>query len=250
MNNQELTSESKVTEQMSRLETLGSLASGIAHEINTPLQYISSNLSYVIDQINLLLAKNSDLDSEVLEALKESSDGVKHISHIVRAMKSFAHPGSAEDTLLKLPEILEDVRMLTKNEWKDVAECGLDIARNLPCIMGSQGAICQIFINLIVNAAQAIEEKNAVTREMGLILLTAYEENNQVVLTVQDSGSGIPEEIQHKIFQPFFTTKTVGVGSGQGLSVVQKLVQAHNGSISFESKPKEGTTFIVRFPAV
>ena len=234
----------RMLEQKSRLESLGNLAAGIAHEINTPLQYISANVQYVLDN----LRKIPTIDADFIAALSETNDGIEQITGIVRAMKSFAHPGKQEMVKVSLNEIMQDVRLLTRNEWKDFATFNLELKEDLPFISGVPGGIAQILINLVMNSAQAIKEQVQLKGIQGSITVKNGFDEDSVWIQLQDNGGGIPAEIQSKIFDPFFTTKDVGVGSGQGLSLARSIVQAHQATITFDTVPNEGTIFTVSFP--
>lgn len=229
------------SEQRSRVEALGTLAAGIAHEINTPLQYVTANLEYVLTSI-----ESATVESEVPAALKDALQGVQQISSIVRAMKAFAHPGREEHVTVKVHELLSDVALLSRNEWKDVARLEVAPIPEGLTVTGSPGALSQVLINLVVNAAQAIRDNKIAA---GLISLRASNHNNTLLIEVEDNGGGIPLEVQGKIFDPFFTTKDRGEGSGQGLTISRSLIEeTHQGKLSFESSPGKGTTFKIDLP--
>ena len=234
----------RLLEQKSRLESLGNLAAGIAHEINTPLQYISANVQYVLETIT----KIPGIDQDLLAALSETNTGIDQISGIVRAMKSFAHPGKQEMVKVGLNEVINDVQLLTRNEWKDEATFELALRENLPFIYGVPGGIAQVFINLVINSAQAIKDHAKKSSTPGKITVRTNYDANSVWVEIEDTGGGIPTDIQSKVFDPFFTTKDVGVGSGQGLSLVRGIVQSHHAEITFRTTDGIGTVFTITFP--
>ncbi len=237
----------KQLEQKGRLESLGNLAAGIAHEINTPLQYISANLSYIQDSVRSL--QLIEANPEVPIALRETIEGIEQISSIVRAMKAFAHPGKQEKVLSSINELVQDVRVLSKNEWRDHMEFELNLDESLAPVPCAPGGIAQVILNLTVNAAQAVKER--VEREGigGKISITTRRKGENIEIEVTDNGGGIPFDIQDRVFDPFFTTKEIGVGSGQGLALARTIVIAgHHGEIDFTSIPGEGTSFFVRLP--
>lgn len=238
----------RALQQKSKLESLGTLAAGIAHEINTPLQYISSNLSYVRDSIGKLGTLISD--AEIAPALEETIQGIDEISAIVRAMKAFAHPGKQEKVQISLNELVKDIEVLSKNEWRDIANVSLKLSDSLPLVLGSPSAIAHVLLNLVVNSAQAIRERTQKEPNFsGEIRIRSAISGSWAEIEITDNGGGIPLEIQTKIFEPFFTTKDVGVGSGQGLSLARAtVVEGHHGELEFLSHPGVGTSFFLRLP--
>ncbi len=270
--------------QSHRLEAVGQLAAGIAHEINTPTQYVGDNARFLQDafsQLSELLnkfealvesAKQGDvsveevaklekqlsesdwdyLSAEIPRAIEQSLEGVARVSTIVKAMKEFSHPMNEEKREIDVGRLLENAITISRNEWKYVAEVELEVDPFLPPVRCRPGEINQVFLNLIVNAAQAIAEKYDRSEEkQGKILVRAVGMNDFVEVRIEDNGTGIPESIRHRVFDPFFTTKEVGKGTGQGLSLVHSIVvKKHGGEVDLETKPGEGTTFIVRLPIV
>lgn len=268
--------------QAQKLETVGQLAAGIAHEINTPTQYVGDNTRFVKDSFAAifkvlqcheellaaarnnsitpeLLARNeemvaaSDLEylcEQIPSALKETLEGVDRVSKIVRAMKEFSHPGGKEKTAADLNRAIESTVTVARNEWKYVAELKLELAPDLPLVPCFLGELNQCLLNLLVNAAHAIGDvikKNPGT--LGLITVQTRHVGDDVEVRVADSGTGIPEAARSKIFEPFFTTKEVGKGTGQGLSIVYgTIVKKHGGTVNFETELGKGTTFILRLP--
>ncbi|GAB6164505.1 hypothetical protein JCM19992_05050 [Thermostilla marina] len=267
--------------QAQKLESIGQLAAGIAHEINTPTQYIGDNIRFIQDSFHDLesllqlcrglaesdsetpspdvldairrAAEEADLDyllEEIPSAISQSLEGVARVGKIVRSMKEFSHPGGDEKQAVDLNRALENTITVSRNEWKYVAELKTDLAEDLPPVQCLAGEINQVFLNLIVNAAHAIGDKLGESpKEKGTITVTSRRVEGAVEIRIADTGTGIPPENLEKIFDPFFTTKPVGKGTGQGLAIARNIiVNKHGGSIDVESTPGEGTTFIVRLP--
>ena len=252
--------------QAQKLESVGLLAAGIAHEINTPIQFLSINLRFLektYDQLLGALSEESQsegqdsrrptdlawIQDETPKVLRDSMEGIDRVAKIVRAMKEFSHPGNPDPVAVDLNKSLESAATVSRNEWKYVANLEQDFQSDLPLIQGFPAELNQVFLNLIVNAAQAIGAKAHEAGDLGRILLSTSRTTNGVEIRIQDTGTGILEEHHSKVFDPFFTTKDVGVGTGQGLSVCyQTVVGMHGGEIRFESQPGQGTTFIVQLP--
>lgn len=273
----------KALQQSQKLEAIGQLAAGIAHEINTPVQYIGDNLGFMLESISDLESVFRNIDNvvnafgedeetrqktladfnkavseadlnylleEIPVSLKQSLDGVDRIGQIVKAMKDYAHPGEEEKQAADINNIIETTLVVCKNAWKYVAEVETDFSESLPLIQCFAGELSQVFLNLIVNASHAIEEVTESGKKgLGLIKIRTLFIDNAIVIEIQDSGCGIPEENQENVFNHFFTTKERGKGTGQGLSVVHRvIVESHGGDISFHSDVRKGTTFTIRLP--
>jgi two-component system, NtrC family, sensor kinase len=262
-----------------KLEGIGQLAAGIAHEINTPTQFVSDNLTFLRDSwksIQKLLdlyrgtignatgvlapgtvanleAAERDLDldfiiDELPRAIEQSLDGAHRVAKIVRAMKEFSHPDSAEKTDTDLNRSIESTITVARNEWKYVAEMTTEFDATLPRVLCYPGDINQVILNLIVNAAHAIKEKSSIGQK-GLITVVTRTREKFAEISVADTGTGIPEAIRSRIFDPFFTTKEVGQGTGQGLALAHTLiVKKHSGKIWFETEIGRGTTFFIHLP--
>jgi len=265
-----------------KMEAIGLMAAGIAHEINTPTQLVGSNLRYIgkqlddvlslIDQVNELnrdvkmgcatrekavaLEKSADaahidfFRKEAPRAISDSLEGIDRISRIVSAMRYYSHPGSATREPANINQIIQNALSLSRNEWKSVAEIKTDLAEDLPAILCLPSELGQVFLNLIVNAAHAIRD---VCKEnpsfKGLITISSRSLDGSLEIRVTDTGTGIPEAIRNKIFDPFFTTKDVGIGTGQGLAICYTvIVKKHGGTLDFETEVGRGTTFIIRLP--
>ena len=251
--------------QSQRLEAIGQLAAGIAHEINTPIQFIGDNLRFLKESLATLSsvatsepASRSAADEgelgylleEAPKAVEQSIEGVGQVANIVRAMKEFSHPSTRQKQPVDLNRILKNTVVISRNEWKYVADVETDLDPQLPLVPCLPGEIGQVILNLIVNAAQAIakvvEERQ---RPRGLITVRSRAENGFARFDIEDNGAGIPVDIRRRIFDPFFTTKAIGKGTGQGLTIAHSVVaKSHEGSITFESEEGRGTVFTVRIP--
>lgn len=268
--------------QAQKLESIGQLAAGIAHEINTPMQFIGDNIGFLrdcIDQFTAVLDKYDQLldpsspeaswnercrlveelkrqtrfdfnREQIGQAIEESLVGVDRIIQIVRAMKQFSHFGSEHYVEVDLNDAIRSTATITRNRWKYVADLELELDPNLPSLMCLSAEINQVLLNLVVNAADAVADKLGHEPEAkGRIVVRTKSAAEQIVVEVEDNGCGIPEPIRNRIFDPFFTTKEVGKGSGQGLAISHDIVvNKHHGTIQVESTPGKGTTFVVRLP--
>jgi len=265
-----------------KMESIGQLAAGIAHEINTPMQYVGDNANFLADSYSAMTKVFMDFNSfledgknysnneirefyqnkkeemdldfifeEVPEALEQTKIGINRVTKIVRAMKDFAHPGSKEKAYFNLNNGLQNTVTISKNEWKYVAEMELKLDDNLKEILCLQDELNQVFLNIIVNSSHAISEKNQQnnSNELGKIIIETNKKNDTAIIKISDSGNGIKKSIIDKVFDPFFTTKEVGKGTGQGLAIVHDIISnKHRGKISVESEEGVGTTFIIELP--
>ncbi|MBU62303.1 MAG: hypothetical protein CMI26_07360 [Opitutae bacterium] len=242
-----------------KMEAVGQLAAGIAHEINSPSQFVNDNVMFLKDAINELLAAVSGEgeipDAKEIEFLRENApgsaeqalEGMERITTIVKSMKNFAYRDAAsEKRPQNLNQAIEATAVVATNEWKYHAELKTDLDPNLPFVPCNIGEINQVVLNLIVNAAHAIRDSES-NDGKGLILVSTRLYEQYVVITIQDDGGGIPEHVQGKIFEPFFTTKEVGVGTGQGLAIAHNVItKSHGGHIWFETEQGKGTIFFIR----
>jgi two-component system NtrC family sensor kinase len=254
--------------QAQKLESVGQLAAGIAHEINTPAQYVSDNISFVSDVWEEVLGltrslikdrEEQGIDTEQLDfpfieqevplALNQCSEGLTHISRIVQAMKNFSHPGESDKAPSNINQLIDNVIVIATSEWKYVAEIQRDYEPELEIISCESSSSNQVFLNLIVNAAHAIDEKFGETQVQGLIRITTKNSDDGIEILIQDNGIGMSADVKQKIYNPFFTTKEVGKGSGQGLAIsYATIVENHGGSIDVESTIGEVSVFIIRLP--
>ena len=239
-----------------KLESVGQLASGIAHEINTPIQFIGDNVRFIGDAFDDVLkatvpSSQVDIDflaAEVPQAIAQTLEGVERVAAIVRAMKAFGHPGNDDKSPTDLNGAVRNTLVVASNTVKHVADVAVEL-RDLPPVWCHAGDINQVLVNLVVNAAHAIADKVGTSSRRGVITIRTFVDGEDAVLQVADTGTGIPKDIAGRVFEPFFTTKEVGRGTGQGLALAYTLVtDRHAGSISFVSGDAVGTTFTVRLP--
>ena len=266
-----------------KLESIGQLAAGIAHEINTPTQYVGDNTRFVRDAVTdifgvlgkyaelLEKVKKGDvnpnsiagmdeivaaadleyLQEEVPSAIRQSLEGVSRIAKIVQSMKDFAHPGSKEKTAVDLNRAIESTITVARNEWKYVAEMETHLDPTLPPVPCLLGEFNQVVLNMVINASHAIQDVvGDASRGKGKITIsTTKVSDDWAEIRIADTGSGIPPSAQSKVFDPFFTTKEVGKGTGQGLAISHTVVvEKHHGRIKFETEQGKGTTFIIQLP--
>lgn len=268
--------------QAQKLEAIGQLAAGIAHEINTPTQYVSDNTRFLQEAFHDLatlmnqyetvcqavqsasltdqhlsavedLAEDIDatyLRDEIPLAIQQSLEGLERVATIVRAMKDFSHPGGEEKVSTDLNKAIESTITVARNEWKYVADMVVDFDPNLPDVPCLIGDVNQVILNVMVNAAHAIGDVVAEGGPAkGTITVQTRRVDDWVEISIKDTGGGIPEAIRRKVFDPFFTTKEVGRGTGQGLAIAHAvIVEKHGGAISFDTQMRHGTTFIIRLP--
>jgi signal transduction histidine kinase len=232
-----------------RMAALGTLAAGIAHEINNPLAFVLSNLRYVLNQLPEHLPEHAlDEDEELRDlwnALKESVEGCDRIRRIVRDVKSVSSTDDTGRSALMVHQVLESALNLVMNEIKPKAALRREYTP-LPRVLANEARLAQVFVNLLLNAAQAIPP--GAPRSHEICVSTTTSAAGHAVIEIMDTGTGIQEEIRSRIFEPFFTTKPLGVGTGLGLSICQGIVSAIGGSIRFDSSPGKGTCFRVELP--
>jgi signal transduction histidine kinase len=268
--------------QASKMESIGTLAAGIAHEINTPIQFVGDNTNFLSDSFMSLISlfescdtiwreakaggdiarldakrikikENVDLEyikEEIPSAIEQSLEGVKRVTKIVSAMKNFAHSNQGTKSMSNLNEMLQSTLTVARNELKYVADVETDLDPELPEIECYRDDLNQVFLNLLVNAAHTIADVvGDASSGKGTITVSTERDNDNVIIKISDTGKGIPKSIQERVFDPFFSTKDVGKGSGQGLAIARKIiVEKHEGSLDFETEEGKGTTFIIRLP--
>ncbi len=252
--------------QAQKLESVGQLAAGVAHEINTPIQYVGDNAKFLEDAFRELIgapgkSENSHrqtqgdereleyLRKEVPVAITQLIEGVNQVARIVRAMKEFSHPGPLDIAAVDINRAIESTILVSKHEWKFVAEVTTNLDPNLPLVPCVAGELNQVILNLIVNAAHAIADVVKDSGRLGRIRISTRQRDSVVEISVADTGTGIPDGIQSRVFDPFFTTKPVGKGTGQGLAIAHTvIVQKHKGTLRFETERGRGTTFVIELP--
>jgi signal transduction histidine kinase len=269
-------------QQAQKLEAIGQLAAGVAHEINTPIQFVGGNIHFLhraFGKLEKLLGsyealvedvkqdqslettlrdiaatsnaiKFAFLKDEIPDAFAEATDGIKRVTEIVQAMRSFSHPGTQEKTPLDLNKAITDTLTVARNEWKPVAEVETDLDPDLPLVPCLSGEFQQAILNLVVNAAHAIGDVvNEGRVDRGTITVRTHCDETWARVEISDTGTGIPAAIQERIFDPFFTTKEVGKGTGQGLAIAYNIIaNKHGGILTFETEADRGTTFCICLP--
>ena len=273
--NQELHATHQQLIQKEKLASIGQLAAGVAHEINNPLSFVATNMhvleKYVDDfaRIFAYLESFTDVDKsderavqayfdglkqlkkevrldhisqDINVLLEETADGMDRVKKIVDDLRTFAREDRGEMTEVHLEEVIDRSLSIASNEVKYKARVYKDYAENLPLVRCSEHRLGQVFVNLIVNAAQAMEDR-------GDIRIRTYEQDEHVYVDVSDNGQGISQGDLLKIFDPFFTTKPVGQGTGLGLSVCHEIIKNHGGDIKVTSEENKGTTFLIKLPA-
>lgn len=263
-----------------QLESVGRIAAGIAHEINTPVQFIGDTVHFLREGFTDLLQllerfeslleaaetqgfepeltaqirktrEHADLDllkEEVPTSLERTHDGVARVAEIARAIKEFSYPEQKQKEAVDLNAALKNTLTIARNEYKYVADLETDLGR-VPPVFCHIGNLNQVFLNLVINAAHAIEDRNGSDGERGRICVKTRTDYDTVLISIQDSGCGVPDEVRDRIFDAFFTTKEVGRGTGQGLAIARSVVvDQHRGTLTFETDPQTGTTFLIRLP--
>jgi PAS domain S-box-containing protein len=269
--------------QAQKLEGIGQLAAGIAHEINTPTQYVGDNAAFIkeswtsLDELLRTVrsvaqqakagaplaaeivaqlergVEKADLDymlDEIPRSLKQTLDGVRRVANIVQAMKEFSHPGGDEKEPIDINHAIETTLTVARNEWKYVAAVETEFDASLPLVPCLAGEFNQVILNLVTNAAHAITDKNGNGGQtLGKITIRTRREEEWAEVQIEDTGCGVPEQNRSRVFELFFTTKEVGRGTGQGLALAHTIiVKKHGGQIWFQSEEGRGTTFFVRLP--
>jgi signal transduction histidine kinase len=266
--------------QSQRMEGVGRLAAGVAHEINTPIQFVGDNTRFLetaFGDLHRLIQSYQALHdgakagavtpalldevaraeeetdvgylvAEIPQAVAQTLDGVTRVATIVQALKEFAHPDEKEMVPTDLNKGLQSTLSVARNEIKYVADVETEFG-DLPLVVCQPGELNQVFLNLLVNAAHAIADVVRDSDTRGVIRVRTAREGDMALVAISDTGSGIPEACRAQIFDPFFTTKEVGRGTGQGLSIAHAVVvDKHGGSLTFDTEVGRGTTFFVRLP--
>jgi len=268
--------------QDQKLKSIGELAAGVAHEINTPTQYVNDNVHFLktsvmdlmeitklslgiddcrgsvksIDEVlHQIREKAASADFEYLRteiplAIEQSIEGLNRISAIVKSMKSFSHPGHETLASIDINGVVNDTITISRNEWKYDADIETDLDPAAPEVLGDSAEITQVLLNIIVNASHAVKDaiKDGLIDRGKITVMTKGKAGN-LVISIADNGTGTPPEVQPKIFDPFFTTKEVGRGTGQGLAISYHIiVEKHRGRLYFSTEPGRGTTFYIRLP--
>ncbi|MFN8021722.1 MAG: sensor histidine kinase [Acidimicrobiales bacterium] len=241
-----------------KLAVIGQLASGVAHEINTPMQYIGDNLGFVDDALAVLcdpeVAASTDPDelaflrTELPEAIRQARRGVDRVNEIVKAMKAFGHRDEARQQYSDLDGLVRQALVVVRNETKYVADVhtALTLDRPVACFPGDLG---QVIVNLVVNAAHAIADHGPTCGERGTISVRSWRDVDTAVIEIEDDGGGIPTDVRDRVFEPFFTTKEVGRGTGQGLPISRSVVEGrHGGTLAFRVLDGVGTIFRIELP--
>jgi two-component system, NtrC family, sensor kinase len=269
--------------QREKMASIGQLASGIAHEINTPIQYVANNITFLQESFDELIVgmrqlqqdlgldegPNADkvaelheqfvslvealnfeyLKSEIPLALDQSAAGIKRVAEIVLAMKNFAYSGGNALGTVGFDDFIHSVVEISRNAWKYVADLKIELADPPIFVRGHKGDLGLVLLNLIINAVDAITDTPKSGNELGQIRIQTRRNGKWGELLVEDSGCGIEPSLLTRIFEPFFTTKSVGKGTGQGLAIAYNIVaEAHKGELLVESKVGQGSTFIIRLP--
>lgn len=262
-----------------KLESVGQLAAGVAHEINTPVQFIGDSVNFLAeaitdsvtmvqayrdlrtavaatpdfaDQAAQLAELEEELDIEFVEeeaprSIERTKEGVRRVAKIVKAMKQFSHPGGGALAAVDLDEIIETTLVVAKSEYKYVAEVDCDLGRP-SAVMADRGDLGQVILNVVVNAAHAISDHTA-EGQLGTISIRTRDVEGGAEVTISDTGGGVPAEIRKRIFDPFFTTKEPGRGTGQGLAIAHNIVvERHNGRLDLEVDEGVGSTFTIFLP--
>jgi signal transduction histidine kinase len=266
-------------QQAEKLEAIGSLAAGVAHEINTPVQFVTDNLQFLKETSDGLTSfkeqwssmceatldnqpapdqfakavsvyETSDIEfglEEMPPAIDQCLEGMQRVAEIVRSMKNFSHP-SDEIVGSNLNELILSTITVSRAEWKYVADVVTELDSDLAPVPVPPGSFNQAILNMIVNAAHAIEERQETAPGPGTITIRTETVGTNAQVSISDNGGGIPEEIRRRVFEQFFTTKTIGKGTGQGLAIAHSVVTQLGGNIELSSEVGAGTTFVLTIP--
>jgi signal transduction histidine kinase len=238
-----------------KLESVGRLASGVAHEINTPVQFVSDSITFVRESLAALLPvlhpeiHDPDLEyvyNEVPKALDLALDGLSRVATIVRSMKAYTHPDTESDAPTDLNHAVQTTLTIARSEFRHVADLETNFG-DLPLVSCNAGEINQVVLNIVLNAAHAIGDQVNGSGQRGRLTVATRRDGDHAVIEIGDTGGGIPDHVRHRIFDPFFTTKDVGKGTGQGLALAHSVIEKHRGTLTFETAPGQ-TTFFVRLP--
>ncbi len=271
-----LAAESRVTQ---RLASIGELSAGIAHEINTPTQFVGDTITFLSEAFEELdglleayreftaaaaderlspehfarLAESEDIaDIEYLRervpaAFRRAQEGVQRVGKIVAAMRSLSPAQGHDKTLSDVNAALDGTLTVARGEFKYVAELQTDFG-DIPMVSCDIGEVSEVLLNLVINASHAMQDVYARTGRRGTLTVATKRAGEDVLITIADTGGGIPAEVADRIFEPFFTTKASGRGTGQGLSIARRIVQEHGGQLSFDVEAGHGTTFTICLP--
>ena len=269
-------------ERARRMEAIGILSAGVAHEINSPLQFIGSNLSFLADGLGSMQSftenissfmeqmksgddvemlrnhikskrEESDIDfflEEMMKARAEAEEGIERIKKIINAMELYTDSESSAATEVNMNELIKSTVLLTENLWQGCCSLTTEYQENLPKVSCNISQINQVIMSVLMNAVQAVKDKKTAKAFDGEIKVSTCRSDGKLSICIADNGIGIPEAIRHRVFEDFFTTREVGEGSGQGLSYSYRIVKNHGGSIRFESEENVGTTFFIELPEV
>jgi signal transduction histidine kinase len=270
--------------QAQKLESVGQLASGIAHEINTPVQFVSDSCSFLetaTDDLIAMIAAYRDalaalvrepsaeaiaitdaelrgveaerdivyLSEQIPLAISRALQGLGRVSAIVRAMKEFAYRDQPDQAPADLNRAIQSTLTVARNEYKYVAEVKTELD-DLPLVTCHIGELNQVFLNMVINSAHAIASAKAEHDRAGVITIRTRTHGSHVEIEIADNGCGIPPEAIDKIFDPFFTTKEIGKGTGQGLAIARSVIDKHGGKIAVDSHVGAGTTFLITLPVL
>ncbi|MEM9191536.1 MAG: ATP-binding protein [Myxococcota bacterium] len=230
-----------------RLAAVGTVTAGVAHEINNPLAYVLLNAESLEERLgsvdDALSPEERDHMATLLSELKQ---GATQVREVVRGLRSLAHPGDEPVRAIELGPVIESSLAIASSELRQRAEIVREIAADLPPVRGNEALLGQVFLNLLVNAAQALEDSESSRNKV--VIRAAQKEGGWVVVEVEDNGEGIPDAVRERVFDPFFTTKRIGVGTGLGLTICRRIVEGLGGAMSIDSEDGQGTTVGVRFP--